>query len=42
MDAPNRLKAVFFLPLQEYNFEFMECSAATGENVIEALEVVAR
>ncbi|XP_072238158.1 uncharacterized protein rab44 isoform X2 [Leuresthes tenuis] len=27
---------------KEYNFEFMECSAATGENVIEALETVAR
>ncbi|XP_054883117.1 ras-related protein Rab-44 isoform X2 [Poeciliopsis prolifica] len=27
---------------KEYNFEFMECSAATGENVIEALEAVAR
>lgn len=27
---------------QEYNFEFMECSAATGENVIECLETMAR
>uniref|UniRef100_A0AAX7UNZ2 RAB44, member RAS oncogene family n=1 Tax=Astatotilapia calliptera TaxID=8154 RepID=A0AAX7UNZ2_ASTCA len=27
---------------QEYDFEFMECSAATGENVIQSLEVVAR
>uniref|UniRef100_A0A1A7XUR3 RAB44, member RAS oncogene family n=1 Tax=Iconisemion striatum TaxID=60296 RepID=A0A1A7XUR3_9TELE len=27
---------------KEYNFAFMECSAATGENVIEALETVAR
>ncbi|RVE73264.1 hypothetical protein OJAV_G00047530 [Oryzias javanicus] len=27
---------------KEYNFEFMECSAATGENVIEALETVGR
>lgn len=27
---------------QEYNFEFMECSAATGENVIQSLETVAR
>ncbi|XP_040889001.1 uncharacterized protein rab44 isoform X2 [Toxotes jaculatrix] len=27
---------------KEYNFEFMECSAATGENVIESLETVAR
>ncbi|XP_037535715.1 ras and EF-hand domain-containing protein [Nematolebias whitei] len=27
---------------KEYNFGFMECSAATGENVIEALETVAR
>ncbi|KAM3620852.1 uncharacterized protein V6R79_002961 [Siganus canaliculatus] len=27
---------------KEYNFEFMECSAATGENVIECLETVAR
>ncbi|XP_008406994.1 ras-related protein Rab-44 isoform X2 [Poecilia reticulata] len=27
---------------KEYNFEFMECSAATGDNVIEALEAVAR
>ncbi|XP_016526905.1 ras-related protein Rab-44 isoform X4 [Poecilia formosa] len=32
----------FFFSQQEYNFEFMECSAATGENVIEALEAVAR
>lgn len=28
--------------LQEYNFEFVECSAATGENVLEALETVGR
>ncbi|XP_069392633.1 uncharacterized protein rab44 isoform X2 [Paralichthys olivaceus] len=27
---------------KEYNFEFMECSAATGENVIHSLETVAR
>ncbi|KAM9361890.1 uncharacterized protein rab44 [Symphorus nematophorus] len=27
---------------KEYNFEFMECSAATGENVIQSLETVAR
>nr|XP_024658246.1 microtubule-associated protein futsch isoform X4 [Maylandia zebra] len=27
---------------KEYDFEFMECSAATGENVIQSLEVVAR
>ncbi|XP_076615232.1 uncharacterized protein rab44 isoform X2 [Chaetodon auriga] len=27
---------------KEYNFEFMECSAATGENVIRSLETVAR
>ncbi|XP_029989926.1 uncharacterized protein rab44 [Sphaeramia orbicularis] len=27
---------------KEYNFDFMECSAATGENVIESLETVAR
>uniref|UniRef100_A0A8D3CQ67 Uncharacterized protein n=1 Tax=Scophthalmus maximus TaxID=52904 RepID=A0A8D3CQ67_SCOMX len=27
---------------EEYNFEFMECSAATGENVIHSLETVAR
>ncbi|XP_028431636.1 uncharacterized protein rab44 isoform X4 [Perca flavescens] len=27
---------------KEYNFEFMECSAATGENVVESLETVAR
>ncbi|XP_060898916.1 ras and EF-hand domain-containing protein homolog [Labrus mixtus] len=27
---------------KEYNFEFMECSAATGENVIESLETMAR
>uniref|UniRef100_A0AAQ6IRN6 Transforming acidic coiled-coil-containing protein C-terminal domain-containing protein n=1 Tax=Anabas testudineus TaxID=64144 RepID=A0AAQ6IRN6_ANATE len=27
---------------KEYNFEFMECSAATGENVIECLETMAR
>ncbi|XP_013887486.1 ras-related protein Rab-44 [Austrofundulus limnaeus] len=27
---------------KEYNFGFMECSAATGQNVIEALETVAR
>lgn len=27
---------------KEYNFEFMECSAATGENVIKSLEAVAR
>ncbi|XP_070707070.1 uncharacterized protein rab44 [Pempheris klunzingeri] len=26
----------------EYNFTFMECSAATGENVIQSLETVAR
>ncbi|XP_032362765.1 uncharacterized protein rab44 isoform X3 [Etheostoma spectabile] len=27
---------------KEYNFEFMECSAATGENVVQSLETVAR
>ncbi|XP_033994860.1 uncharacterized protein rab44 isoform X7 [Trematomus bernacchii] len=27
---------------KEYNFEFMECSAATGENVVQGLETVAR
>ncbi|XP_028261380.1 uncharacterized protein rab44 isoform X2 [Parambassis ranga] len=27
---------------KEYNYEFMECSAATGENVIHSLETVAR
>ncbi|KAM7422695.1 hypothetical protein PAMA_010644 [Pampus argenteus] len=27
---------------KEYNFDFMECSAATGENVVQSLEVVAR
>ncbi|XP_037629647.1 uncharacterized protein rab44 isoform X6 [Sebastes umbrosus] len=27
---------------KEYNFEFMECSAATGENVVHCLETVAR
>ncbi|CAB1438038.1 unnamed protein product [Pleuronectes platessa] len=27
---------------KEYNFEFMECSAATGDNVIHSLETVAR
>ncbi|XP_029288089.1 uncharacterized protein rab44 isoform X2 [Cottoperca gobio] len=27
---------------KEYNFEFMECSAATGENVVHSLETVAR
>ncbi|XP_020557097.2 uncharacterized protein rab44 isoform X1 [Oryzias latipes] len=27
---------------KEYNFEFVECSAATGENVLEALETVGR
>lgn len=27
---------------KEHNFEFMECSAATGENVIQSLESVAR
>ncbi|XP_030274901.1 uncharacterized protein LOC115582826 isoform X2 [Sparus aurata] len=27
---------------KEYNYEFMECSAATGENVIQSLETVAR
>ncbi|XP_038553798.1 uncharacterized protein LOC119886895 isoform X2 [Micropterus salmoides] len=27
---------------KEYNFEFMECSAATGENVIQSLETMAR
>lgn len=27
---------------QGYNFAFMECSAATGENIIEALETIAR
>nr|XP_020453601.1 ras-related protein Rab-44-like isoform X1 [Monopterus albus] len=27
---------------KEYQFEFMECSAATGENVIHSLETVAR
>ncbi|XP_051804759.1 uncharacterized protein rab44 [Acanthochromis polyacanthus] len=27
---------------KEYNFEFMECSAATGENVVQCLETVAR
>ncbi|KAG7493311.1 bud site selection BUD4-like isoform X1 [Solea senegalensis] len=27
---------------KEYNFDFMECSAATGENVIQTLETVAR
>ncbi|XP_040014434.1 ras-related protein Rab-44 isoform X2 [Xiphias gladius] len=27
---------------KEYNFEFTECSAATGENVIQSLETVAR
>ncbi|XP_041819113.1 uncharacterized protein rab44 isoform X2 [Chelmon rostratus] len=27
---------------KEYNFEFMECSAATGENVLRSLETVAR
>ncbi|XP_022602462.1 uncharacterized protein LOC111222858 isoform X1 [Seriola dumerili] len=27
---------------KEYNFQFMECSAATGENVIQSLETVAR
>ncbi|XP_029356973.1 uncharacterized protein rab44 isoform X3 [Echeneis naucrates] len=27
---------------KEYSFEFMECSAATGENVIQSLETVAR
>ncbi|XP_044025854.1 extracellular matrix-binding protein ebh isoform X2 [Siniperca chuatsi] len=27
---------------KEYNFEFMECSAATGENVIHSLETIAR
>uniref|UniRef100_A0A3Q0SDK6 RAB44, member RAS oncogene family n=1 Tax=Amphilophus citrinellus TaxID=61819 RepID=A0A3Q0SDK6_AMPCI len=27
---------------KEYDFEFMECSAATGENVIQSLEIVAR
>lgn len=35
------LKPAVFLP-QEYNFEFMECSAATGENVLRSLETVAR
>ncbi|XP_026162165.1 uncharacterized protein rab44 isoform X3 [Mastacembelus armatus] len=27
---------------KEYNFEFMECSAASGENVIQSLETAAR
>ncbi|XP_029947630.1 uncharacterized protein rab44 [Salarias fasciatus] len=27
---------------KEYNFEFMECSAATGENVVQSLESIAR
>ncbi|XP_067443264.1 uncharacterized protein rab44 isoform X2 [Thunnus thynnus] len=27
---------------KEYNFDFMECSAATGENVVQSLEIVAR
>ena len=27
---------------QEYNCDFMECSAATGENVVQSLEIVAR
>uniref|UniRef100_A0A1A8RHR0 RAB44, member RAS oncogene family n=1 Tax=Nothobranchius rachovii TaxID=451742 RepID=A0A1A8RHR0_9TELE len=27
---------------KEYNFAFMECSAATGQNVIESLETMAR
>ncbi|XP_042363885.1 uncharacterized protein rab44 isoform X2 [Plectropomus leopardus] len=27
---------------KEYNFEFTECSAATGENVVQSLETVAR
>ncbi|TNN84371.1 Ras-related protein Rab-44 [Liparis tanakae] len=27
---------------KKYNFEFMECSAATGENVVQSLETVAR
>ncbi|XP_023269885.1 bud site selection protein BUD4-like isoform X1 [Seriola lalandi dorsalis] len=27
---------------KEYDFQFMECSAATGENVIQSLETVAR
>ncbi|KAK5872534.1 hypothetical protein PBY51_013224 [Eleginops maclovinus] len=27
---------------KEYNFEFMECSAVTGENVVQGLETVAR
>ncbi|XP_008283889.1 filaggrin [Stegastes partitus] len=27
---------------KEYRFEFMECSAATGENVVQSLETVAR
>lgn len=35
------LKTAVLIP-QEYNFEFMECSAATGENVIQSLETVAR
>lgn len=29
-------------PPQEYGFDFMECSAATGENVVHSLETMAR
>ena len=37
-----RLTDSSLYPPQDYNFDFMECSAATGENVIKALETVAR